>query len=217
MKLHFTEDIEKDIHNWQKNCDTTKLIGNWLSNFQPLTIEKIKDAEFLENYLNNRFYKTGMIAEFKKWLEQNVNIDEIIDDLENLTNKKFTFELINARITTFPLAGYDIKGDWGSFFYLTFFNSVDRKKTAVEAIYHELLHFIFHVYYWQLCLDKGLSAQETNDLKESVTILLNPILEKRGLPLDKGYPTHEKFRAAITGYRDMNFDSIVEKAMSLFH
>ena len=49
-------------------------------------------------------------------------------------------------------------------------------------------------------------------------MLLNPILEKRGLPLDVGYPGHEALRKQWTALyaENSDFPIFLEKAIPIF-
>jgi len=52
-------------------------------------------------------------------------------------------------------------------------------KKAASGIYHELMHFLFHQNYWKFCQKERLKENKIHILKESLTILLNEILEKK--------------------------------------
>lgn len=49
-------------------------------------------------------------------------------------------------------------------------------------------------------------------------VLLNPILAKRGLPLDKGYPIHQEFRKKWTSLYEEYPDFLIffEKALAIY-
>ncbi len=63
-----------------------------------------------------------------------------------------------------------------------------------------------------------MSESEIDNFKESITVLLNPILEKRGLPLDGGYPIHEELRKqwAMLYGENPDFPGFLEKAIPLY-
>jgi hypothetical protein len=67
-----------------------------------------------------------------------------------------------------------------------------------KTIMHELLHFYTHRKYESL----GIEAKKFNDIKESLTVLLNTdfadLMEGQE---DKGYPRHSKMRGDIIGMR----------------
>lgn len=194
MQLIFCEDIERDVENWRSSLVTqNNYVGDFRAKYLPKDIlpEKIGDKEYLREYLDERFYKTGKIIEFKTWLEANANSAEIQEDLERLMGVKFLSETITAYITALGLGRYHVQGD---LFYVIYRSPERDRKMRITNIYHELMHFLFHWHYWDQCKEAGLSEQEINNLKESLTVLLNPVLEKRGLPSDGGYPVHEELR-----------------------
>ena len=193
MKLKFIENLEKDTNNWYGTTGISNYGIDW-GKFLPkdILVEKIKNPAYLRDYLENKYYKTGKITEFKNWLEQNINPNQIQEDLELLMGKKFGNTTINVFITVFGRGMYYVPGN---FFYLNYCHR-DPEKSA-SRIYHELMHFLFHIYYWSECKKAGLSEKQIHDLKESLTVLLNPILKQRNLPLDSGYPKHQIMRANL--------------------
>jgi len=79
------------------------------------------------------------------------------------------------------------------------------------------MHFLFHLYYWNKCKKAGLSNVKIHILKESLTVLLNPILEKRKLLLDAGYASHQEIRTRLKKLwrKEKNFDLFLDKAVKL--
>lgn len=193
MEIKFIEDLEKDTNNWHSSMGVSSYGIDW-GKFLPkdVLLEKIKDLAYLRNYLERKYYKTGKIAEFITWLEQNINSAQIQEDLESLIGKKFSNITINVFITVFGRGMYNVPGN---LFYLNYCHH-DLEKSA-SRIYHELMHFLFHIYYWKECKKAGFTEPQIHDLKESLTVLLNSILDKRGLPLDQGYPKHQELRAKL--------------------
>ena len=212
MKLQFIENIERDIKNWQKSITANSYGVDW-KKFLPEDIlaENVRDDEYLKDYLEKKFYQSGKVSEFKKWIESAVNSSQIQKDLEALMDKKFPFENVKVFITTFHRAPYDVEQ---KFFYLIWCDS--NKEKAITGIYHELMHFLFHIYYWDMCKKAGFSEIQTHDIKESLTALINPILKQRGLPLDFGYPNHQILRANLEKLRseEKNFEIFLKKALS---
>ncbi|MDP3792665.1 MAG: hypothetical protein Q8Q89_02945 [bacterium] len=213
MKLKFIEDIEKDAQNWHSSLDAKVYGMDWVK-FLPkdISAEKIKDINYLKDYLDKKYYKTGKISEFKTWLGQNVNSAEIQKDLELLMVRKFDDETISVSITVFGRGMYNVPGN---FFYINFCHSNPEK--SISRIYHELMHFLFHIYYWDKCKKAGLSEPQIHNLKESLTMLLNPILEKHGLPLDMGYPKHQELRDKLKKLweEEENFEPFLKKVLKL--
>lgn len=214
MKLQFIEDIERDIKNWQNSVAVKSYGVDW-KKFLPddISVKKVYNDKYLKNYLGKKFYRLGKIFEFRNWLEHNVNFIRLQKDLEILVGKKFPSKTIKVFITTFHRAPYSFEK---SFFYIIWRNSKNREK-AITNIYHELMHFLFHWHYWDLCKKAGLSETQIHVLKESLTVLLNPILKQRELPIDFGYPSHQEIRAKIKEmWRNAkNFDLILKQVQKI--
>lgn len=218
MKLIFCEDIDRDVENWQASLATqSNYVGDFKAKYWPkdIPLEKAEDKKYLREYLAERFYSTGKVAIFKDWLETNVNANEIQADLEVLMKKKFLAEVVTAYITVLGLGRYWTQGN---LFYVIYPDPRWGSKIRITNIYHELMHFLFHWHYWDQCLAAGLSEQEIHNFKESLTVLLNPILAKRGLPLDNGYPAHAELRKRWTVFYEENpdFPKFLEKAIPLY-
>jgi hypothetical protein len=213
MQLIFHKDMDRDVWNWQDSFSRESYGIQWKQFLPPtMTVKEILNDAFLRDYLEKEFYKSGQVADFKKWLEERVAADQIEEDLTALMRQPFLSEKIAVNITTFHRAPYDVPGN--SFFLM---RRTYKREISVMMIYHELMHFLFHWHYWDQCKNAGLSEREIDNFKESLTVLLNPVLEKRGLPLDSGYPGHEELRKQWTILYKANLDFPVffEKALIL--
>ncbi len=220
MQLIFREDIDWDVKNWQASLVMQKnynYVGDFKGKYFPkdIPLEKADDGEYLHNYLQERFYANGKVAVFKEWLEANANAAEIQRDLETLMKVKFLAETFSIYITVFGLGNYSSQEN---LFYVIYRSPERDRKERIAAIYHELMHFLFHWHYWNQCKEAGLSEDEIQNLKESLTVLLNPILEKRGLPADSGYPVHEALRKRWMALYEENpdFPRLLERAIVLY-
>lgn len=210
MKINFIEDLEKDTKNWQGTFGHFSYGTDWSKGTpKDVDLSKTGDFNYLKEYLDKNYYKTESIKDFIVWLERNTKIDVVANDLEKLLSKKFTKDKVTVYITIHGRGMYDFR-DYMLFMYLR-----NDRLRGISALYHEMMHFLFHEYYWQVCLDSGLTDAETHDLKEAFTVLLNPILEKRGLPLDQGYPKHQELRAKLMELwkEENNFESVLKKAL----
>jgi hypothetical protein len=80
------------------------------------------------------------------------------------------------------------------------------------------MHFVVHKYYWKQMRDAGLSDQQVHDIKESLTVLLNPVFEARWGGTENGYPNHQNLRKDIKkiATTTKNFDEIIERTTKLF-
>ncbi|RJO59139.1 hypothetical protein C4546_03515 [Candidatus Parcubacteria bacterium] len=209
MQLLFIQDIQRDINNWQTSI-TRKSYGIDWKTYLPSDISEaeVNNTKFLKGYLKKHFYQNGKISTFITWMNKSVDEEGIRNDLEILLDEKFPPNPISVYITTFHRAPYDIQQH---FFYLIF-REKDRER-SITTIYHELMHFLFHIYYWEQCQALGLDEQQIHTVKESVTVLLNQILQKRGLPLDMGYPQHRVLREKFKHFWEMepNLRLLIDK------
>ncbi len=213
MQLIFIQDIQRDINNWQISI-TRKSYGVEWKKFLPVDIseDEISDGKILKKYLESNFYQTGKVSSFIDWLNNTVHVNQIQEDLEKLFKNTFSSDTIKVYITTFHRAPYNVQQN---FFFLILREK--NRERGITNIYHELMHFFFHRYYWDQCVAAGFNDQQIHTLKESATVLLNPILEKRELPKDFGYPQHEAQRTVFKRFWKENndFKSVLDEVLKL--
>lgn len=195
LNLKIKYDSEKDIQNWQNSLNKESYNVNW-NKFLPNNIspECLNDNKYLSKYLKEN-YPLNKITNFINSINKLINPKKIQNDLENLLNTQFKIANFKIFITTFHRAPYNIDKNY---FYLIYKENNINK--AISGIYHELMHFLFHQNYWDYCKKKGLNDIKIHLLKESFTVLINEILIKRELPLDKGYASHQELREKIKNY-----------------
>jgi len=92
-------------------------------------------------------------------MEKNVAANQIEADLVALMKKPFLLDVITVYLTTFHRAPYDYKGNF-------FLFEQKKRERSVTNIYHELMHFLFHWYYWNQCREAGLSDKDIDELKK---------------------------------------------------
>lgn len=190
MQIAFSENINDDLRNWRSGLAASSYGVQWrdlLSSSVPATA--LRNEHELETYLRKTFYERGDIAKFQKWLTEHIDSRQIVSDLQYLLEVSFEIERGVGRITTFPRAPYSIES---GFFYVVY--RPNALTSSITTVYHELMHFLFHEHLWVRCEAAGLSGGEIHPFKESLTVLLNPILKQRNLPLDVGYPEHQVIR-----------------------
>lgn len=214
LNLKVEYNLEKDIQNWKQSLNKESYNVKW-NKFLPdnISFECLKNDKCLSKYLSIN-YEAGKIDKFINSLNKLTNSREIQNDLENLLDSKFKTTDFKIFITTFHRAPYNIEK---KYFYLIY--RENNIKKAIGSIYHELMHFLFHQNYWDYCKNKGLNDTKIHILKESLTVLLNEILEKRGLPLDKGYVVHWDLREKIKNYKksSKDFKRLLSKMIGEIH
>lgn len=144
---------------------------------------------FIEKYFsNNNINKNEIIYKYQRdW-------DIISDEYQKIAEKIFGISLsanINAYLTINNRCPYNIKDNY-------FFVSIPDELHLRKIVMHELLHF-YTWYKFGVIWEDKIGKEEYNEIKESLTILLN-VECKDLLPegiIDKGYPQHKELRKKI--------------------
>jgi len=192
MKIAFSYDIGKDAENFIKSAQSannpkpTKLQEIYIAE-QGENLDPAKVKSFLKKYVQENKIDVNMaVSEIdKKW--QYVE-HEFIRRTENVFGR-YPAD-IHAYLSTNSRCTYNIEQNY----FFVFVTS----KNPNALIMHELLHF----YTWRRLHDelikKGISSEKYNNIKESLTELLN--LEYKDLMEgyeDKGYSQHKKMRELV--------------------
>ncbi len=207
--VNFIYNIEKDAENWVETVKDVK--PSWGINYEKETIMvpndlknqilKLNDKEAIElvkNYFKSLSYfkfKEDIISEEVKALDRiwSKKEPEFFKILKKIFKKEVSSEKITAYFTTMficPYSNEDYK--W---FMISMWHNLPFQITIVC---HELLHFHFLKNYTNFCKEKGLNEEQIENLKESLTVLLNT-KEFNNLILveDLGYPEHQELRKKI--------------------
>lgn len=197
MKLHFVYDIDKDIENIIRG--TQALNSKIPTKFQTAFSEKCgvnfepeKVRAFIEEQdkQNNLDLSKEIVAIEERW---KVVEPIFIERAEKIFGISYPAPVITVYLTHNERCTYNLKQNY-------FFVSI-ASEFSNNILMHELLHFYTWHAFGQKLLDEGLSPSKYNDLKESLTELLN--LEFSDLlkgKLDSGYPQHQEMRAAIRAW-----------------
>jgi hypothetical protein len=194
MYLEFTYDIERDIENWM---NATKSVNNPSPTKMHLryreecgeAFEELKLKEFIGEYLEAEAIdmeeKIRLVED--EWAAVKVRF---LERAEAIFKHPYEREIINVFLTTDNRATYNLKGGY-------FFLSV-HAKSPMLTIMHELFHF----FTWQLFRNEveggNISKACYNDIKESLTVLLNvEFADLLAGAEDKGYPQHKEMRESI--------------------
>ncbi len=200
MKIIFKYDLQKDTENFLKSFNSvnnkkpTKLQELYIETIGEVVPEKV--SEFLQNQVVDVTNKLERIK--SDW--ERVEI-EVLGRMTELFNVSLSADVVvylsaNSRCT------YNIKENY----FFVYMNS--EKSNCVIA--HELLHFYTWSSFYEELMQKGISGEQYNNIKESLTELLNTdfqdILDGQ---YDKGYPQHLEMRKRINHLRkegkDINF------------
>lgn len=203
MKLRFAYDLDKDVENVIKGA---KAINSQKSTkFQNL---------FTEKYGND--FEAGKVGAFIQEQDKITNLDikqevltvqekwQLIEELfvkrvEKIFNLVYPEPIITVYLTHNERCTYNLEGNY---FFV---------KIGSPSSNHTIMHELFHFYTWQAfgkkLLDEGLDKLKYNELKESLTELLNlEFADLLGGALDKGYPQHQELRQKIRDLWSENKD-----------
>lgn len=196
MNILFKYNLEKDVENFVKSTksvnskEPTKLFLLFLGEFNnPTIVNEIDVKSFVKNYINknniNIIEKTNELQ--NRW---NVIEAESIVRLEKIFRIKYPAEEVTAYLTTNERCTYNTKENY----FFVNLNNPQSNRTVI----HELFHFYtWYAIHGELT-NKGVTALQYNDIKESLTELLN--VEFKDLldgAVDKGYSQHQEMRAKI--------------------
>lgn len=192
MKIIFEYNLEKDKDNFlksfksQNNKKPTKLQQLYVEQVGEINEEKV--LSFLESQNTEAAKKLEAIKSDWQKIEEPVfvKIEELFGI--NLDTDITVYLSTNQRCT------YNISENY----FFVYFNS----KSTNSIIVHELLHF----YTWHAFHDglqsKGISKEEYNDIKESLTEIMNiDFIDILDGYIDEGYQQHKEMRQKVRNLR----------------
>ena len=200
MRLSIAYSKEKDIENFLKGQGAidrpkpTVVEGEFNERFDEFNETNL--AVFIEDYTKEEGYSAvGVIEKFKtQWSEVE---GEYIKRCEDLFKEKLSLKEMTAYITLNNRCTYNIEGGY-------FFLSI-RAQSAVGTIMHELFHFYTLKAFWETSQEVGLTDLQLNDIKESLTVMLNiEFKDLMGDSVDVGYPQHMEMREQILKLREQH-------------
>jgi len=232
--LKFQIDKEADLSVWLRFLRPNHINSfghSWLTSFSKDFLDQVfnKTEEeqklFISNHIEKYYIKENLEKfQIKSYNKVKEKLNIIIERLEKLYNQKLPVKNIVVKYETFTCCPYIWQGKESDTFGLYFAKYVIDGNTEIKVFCHEVMHLFFHYYYFDYCLSKGLSENQTKDLKEAVTVLLNlefkDLIEKK----DNGYPNHQELRQIISEewqkQEEKNFqkllDVVIEKIKSLY-
>lgn len=228
-KVTFNYNVKKDAWSWVLVVkDKSKNIFglNWREQIahipedlltKILKLDFSKAQDITEKYLKihaKRKYREAVIKEEIFALRNTWGRTEEIffNTLSSITQRPIYIKKFKCFLTTGFMCPYNQKENW---FMVSMWHSLPFSMTT---ICHELLHLQFLHYYKDYLKERGLNNKQIEDLKESLTFLLNEE-EFKGIILveDKGYPAHQKLRRELKKIwqDDKFFDNFLEKAIKI--
>lgn len=194
MKLDFTYKIEKDIENI---INGTKAVNSKKpTKFQNLFTEKYGnnfEKEKVKTFIEELDKINGFDASKEiVTIEERWKIAEpiFIERVEKIFGISYPAPIITVYLTHNERCTYNIEENY-------FFVKIGSEFSN-NTVMHELLHFYTWHAFGKKLLDDGLSKLAYNDVKESLTEILNlEFSDLMGGKLDSGYPQHKEMRIEI--------------------
>jgi hypothetical protein len=214
-KITFKFDKEKEIKNFWEICNEKSLNYDFSAYLPPKVKEAIKGKSLKEaEKALEKYYKDAYASQIIEIFREAIakawkSIEkEYFRRLQKITGKKLSLKKATAYMTIAPRCPYDKKEKW---FMVNAFGTIPA---GLKTIGHELMHFHFFEHYWE-DIEKQIGFEKTNDLKESLTVLLNLEFRDLWVKRDEGYPKHEELREFISSqWKDKkNFNLLLNKCV----
>lgn len=223
-KIIFKIDLNKEAENWVRVANLKEhSFGRSVQEIQkdiPKEIleqlpklSKNKAIKLVVDRLNDRADNFMPLFQANKGLLDfyfKHNGDALFNSLEKITGKKMYAKSFTGYFILLNSCTYDLNSNS--------FMIMGRRPMPKQltTICHEILHLQFVNYYGDYCLEKGLTQDQFQKLKEAITFLLNnPIFKKLYLVPDMGHPNHKVLRGQLKKIWDKNkqFDKFLDKAI----
>jgi GrpB-like predicted nucleotidyltransferase (UPF0157 family) len=213
MKLQFTYNLDKDIDNFINgtravNSKKPTKFQNLFSEKYGDNFEKEKVKTFIEEQdkINNFDASKEIVATEERW---KIIEPIFIERVEKIFGISYPAPIITVYLTHNERCTYNIEENY-------FFVKIGSEFSN-NTVIHELLHFYTWHAFGEKLLGDGLSKLAYNDIKESLTELLN--LEFSDLmngKRDEGYPQHQDMRAEIQKFWSVQKDisALIQKLLS---
>ncbi len=194
MKLVFSYNLDKDVGNVIKSTEAvnnkthTKFENSYIQKYgEVFTVKNIK--EFIEDNIKNKSLEaeSELVSIRERWHEvENV----FVARAEKIFGIKYPHSIVTVYLSHNERCTYNIEKDY-------FFVKI-RSRSSNRTIMHELFHFYTYHAFGEKLLAEGFSKNLYNDIKESLTELLNvEFADLMNGEVDKGYTQHQAMRGEI--------------------
>ena len=226
-KVKFDYNLNKDAWSWVLIVKDRDMWGlNWRDQIAQISdelLEKIEKASFsraqkiVENYIEkcskkeyiNKVMYSEMQALKKSWRIVEKKYFKI---LSKIMQRPIFRDKFSCYFTTGFVCPYNDKENW---FMVSMWHSIPF---SITTICHEIMHLQFLHNYKNYLKNKGLKKNQIEDLKESLTFLLNESeFDKIILSQDNGYPEHHKLRGNLKNIwsKNKDFQNLLDEAISI--
>jgi hypothetical protein len=226
-KVKFDYNLNKDAWSWVLIAKDKNMWGlNWRDQIAQIPeglLRKIEKTSFsraqkiVEKYIEKDFkkeYKNKILHFEMQALEKSWRIIEkkYFKTLSSIIKKPIFTNEFNCYFTTGLMCPYNEKENW---FMVSMWHSLPF---SITTICHEIMHLHFLFYYKNYLKKQGLKKDQIENLKESLTFLLNePEFDKIILCQDIGYPKHRELREKLKGIWSKNkeFQNLLDEAINI--
>jgi hypothetical protein len=193
-RIEFRYDLDKDISNFiagtsaKNNSKPTRLQQLYIDVYGT-DYDRIKVQTFIESYISEGSLD---VVKCKEVIEQNWRKIEnsYFEKAERLFGVSYADQQIVAYLTTNQRCTYNLKEKY-------FFVNLSSKSPNL-TIMHELFHFYTWQAYHDSLIKAGINENQYNDIKESLTVLLNvEFVDLMDGVRDDGYPQHAGMRQEV--------------------
>ena len=212
MQLVFSYNSERDVENFIKSTESvnrknyTKFQNMYIKTYvESFDVEKVK--HFIKEYIKTN--KIDIEKEINLTRARWLKIENLfIERAKKIFGIQYPEITITVYLTNNERCTYNIQENY-------FFVKMGSQFSN-NIIMHELFHFYTYYALGKKLLENGLAKDLYNDLKESLTELLN--IEFSDLmdgKADKGYPQHQEMRNEIKELwlKDKNIKSLVGRLL----
>lgn len=220
VKIKLKLDIIKDAWNWWDACQRVSHGVNWKKridrNLRKRIVGKTEEEamNFLLPYLK-KYYKEHK-SELNKILKTGQSFfskdgQKACKRMEKITSRPLYRKSFTCFLTTFPRCPYSYKKGY------VWLCANWPPKCYLGTFLHELLHFQFFAYYQNRPLVKKLTKEQSEYLKESLTVILNEEFDEFLCQKDEGYKKHRKVRRKLELFwrQNKNFAQLVDYGAKL--
>ncbi len=209
--------LYSDIENWWEACNKKSYGYDFSQHCPKRILKKIKGKKLgeVKDFLKKEVLKKkkGFIFIQKElipyWKKRELRV---IVRLEEIHKRKFPVKYINFYYTSFKRCSY---GHLKNKFWMHIHEYNKDKDLLCGVITHELMHLFFEKYYWNYCRKKGLNKEQTADIKEAFSVLINSDFRDLFKFNDRGYKNHKKLRNYIAKEwkKSKNFEKVLDSAI----
>ncbi|MCX6822465.1 MAG: hypothetical protein NTX91_00510 [candidate division SR1 bacterium] len=209
-----------DISNRREACNRKTQSSTWKKAmtdeiYNAIRGKERKDASSIILEHIDKNYGTVDMEKYEMQLSLSLekNKDVYIKKMETLTKQPFLYDEITCYLTTLARCPYNREKGLIRLWY--------KAQDPVRVFLHEILHFQFHQRYRDNPKVKLLSKEQFEDLKESLTFLLNIEFKEYIEFPDYGYPQHQELRKQLEDYRlsqpenERDFEKLIDYGCDL--